>query len=100
LDEKCRRQQFGEGWFPTFEDVPHTAISLSIRQIMKSKQLVLSVPDLRKAEAVREALEGPVSNACPASITQQHPACRIFLDDDSASKLSSGFRVRLKTSGD
>jgi glucosamine-6-phosphate deaminase len=56
LDEKCRRQQFGEGWFPTFEDVPHTAISLSIRQIMKSKQLVLSVP-------VREALEGPVSNA-------------------------------------
>jgi glucosamine-6-phosphate deaminase len=100
LDEKCRRQQFGEGWFPTFEDVPHTAISMSIRQIMKSKLLVLSVPDARKADAVRDALEGPVSNACPASIIQQHPACQIFLDDDSASKLSSGFRVRLKTSGD
>ncbi|GEO17326.1 glucosamine-6-phosphate deaminase [Microvirga aerophila] len=99
LDEKCRRQQFGEGWFPTFEDVPHTAISMSIQQIMKSKQLVLSVPDMRKADAVREALEGPVSNACPASIVQQHPACRIFLDEDSASTLSSGFRVRLKTSG-
>jgi glucosamine-6-phosphate deaminase len=100
LDEKCRRQQFGEGWFPTFDDVPHMAISMSIQQIMRSKLLVLTVPDTRKADAVREALEGPVSNACPASIVQQHPACRIFLDDGSASKLSSEFRVRLKTNGD
>ncbi len=95
LDEKCRRQQFGEGWFPTFEDVPQTAISMSVRQIMKSKLLVLSVPDARKAEAVREALEGPVTNACPASIVQQHPACRIFLDTDSAGKLSQAFRARI-----
>ena len=93
LDEKCRRQQFGEGWFPTFEDVPETAISMSVRQIMKSKLLVLSVPDARKADAVREALEGPVTNMCPASIVQQHPACRIFLDPDSASKLSETFRA-------
>lgn len=93
LDEKCRRQQFGEGWFPTFEDVPQTAISMSVRQIMKSKLLVLSVPDARKADAVREALEGPVSNLCPASIVQQHPACRVFLDDESAGKLSEAFRA-------
>ena len=93
LDEKCRRQQFGEGWFPTFADVPETAISMSVRQIMKSKLLVLSVPDARKADAVREALEGPVTNMCPASIVQQHPACRIFLDPDSASKLSETFRA-------
>jgi glucosamine-6-phosphate deaminase len=93
LDEKCRRQQFGEGWFPTLNDVPQTAISMSVRQIMKSRLLVLAVPDARKADAVREALEGPVTNACPASIVQQHPACRIFLDPDSASKLSEAFRA-------
>ena len=66
---------------------------MSVRQIMKSKLLVLSVPDARKADAVREALEGPVTNMCPASIVQQHPACRIFLDPDSASKLSETFRA-------
>jgi glucosamine-6-phosphate deaminase len=88
LDDVCRRQQFGEGWFPTFEDVPHTAISMSIRQIMASRLVVLSVPDARKADAVQKALEGPVSPACPASILQQHPDCHVFLDNASASKLS------------
>jgi len=88
LDELCRRQQFGEGWFPTFEDVPQTAISMSIRQIMASHLVVLSVPDARKADAVQKALEGPVSPACPASILQRHPACHVFLDTASASKLS------------
>jgi glucosamine-6-phosphate deaminase len=89
LDEICRRQQFGEGWFPTFEDVPHTAISMSVRQIMASRLVILSVPDARKADAVQKALEGPISPACPASILQQHPACHVFLDSASASKLSS-----------
>jgi glucosamine-6-phosphate deaminase len=89
LDELCRRQQFGEGWFPTFEDVPQTAISMSVRQIMASQLVVLSVPDARKADAVQKALEGPVSPACPASILQRHPACHVFLDSASASKLSS-----------
>jgi glucosamine-6-phosphate deaminase len=88
LDEVCRRQQFGEGWFPTFEDVPQTAISMSVRQIMKSRLIILSVPDARKADAVRKALEGPVSPACPASILQKHPDCHVFLDPASASKLS------------
>ena len=97
LDDRCRRQQFGEGWFPTFEDVPATAISMSIRQIMKSKVLVLSVPDARKADAVREALEGPVTGACPASIVQRHPACHVFLDTQSAGRLSPAFRTRAAT---
>ncbi|WP_246505079.1 glucosamine-6-phosphate deaminase [Microvirga antarctica] len=95
LDEKCRRQQFGEGWFKAFDDVPKTAISMSIRQIMKSKLLILSVPDERKAAATREALEGPVSNLCPASIVQRHPACHILLDPQSASALSPAFRAGL-----
>lgn len=100
LDEKCRRQQFGEGWFPTFEDVPKTAISMSVRQIMRSKMLLLSVPDARKADAVGEALEGPISTACPASIVQQHPNCQVLLDTESASKLSAGFRAGIVPKGD
>lgn len=87
LDEACRRQQLGEGWFPTFADVPQQAISMSIRQIMKSRLLVVSVPDARKADAVRHAVEGPVSPQYPASILQQHPACRLFLDEASAAGL-------------
>ena len=88
LDEKCRAQQMGEGWFKTLEQVPRKAISMSIRQIMKSAHLIVSVPDKRKAEAVRNALEGKVTNICPASILQTHPNCKIFLDSDAASLLS------------
>ncbi len=88
LDEKCRAQQMGEGWFKTLEQVPPRAISMSIRQIMKSACLIVSVPDKRKAKAVRNALEGNITNTCPASILQKHPNCKIFLDADAASLLT------------
>ncbi len=88
LDERCRGQQLGEGWFETLEQVPRRAISMSIRQIMKSECLIVSVPDKRKAEAVRNALEGKITNMCPASILQKHPNCKIFLDSDAASLLT------------
>ncbi|NLV92080.1 MAG: glucosamine-6-phosphate deaminase [Firmicutes bacterium] len=88
LDEACRRQQLGEGWFPTLEDVPRYAISLTIPSIMKCKKIISVVPDGRKAEAVRKALEGPIETACPASILRTHPDVTIFLDQDSASLLS------------
>ena len=87
LDEKCRKQQLGEGWFETLKQVPQRAISMSIRQIMKSANLVVTVPDERKAEAVKNALEGQVTPMCPASILQQHEHCRIFLDEAAASLL-------------
>ena len=87
LDEKCRRQQFGEGWFPTFDDVPTCAISMSCRQILKSQRIVCTVPDMRKAEAVRDAVYGNVSPKVPASILQKHPDCTLFLDIQSASLL-------------
>lgn len=90
LDEACRKQQFGEGWFPTLADVPTTAISMSIRQIMKSKTLIVTVPDERKAAAVKNALEGPISNLCPASILRCHPDARVFFDAGAVSKLSAG----------
>jgi len=88
LDERCRKQQLGEGWFETLEQVPGRAMSMSIRQILKSAFLVVTVPDRRKAEAVKNALEGPITAACPASILQQHGNCRIFLDAEAASLLT------------
>ena len=87
LDEACRKQQWGEGWFASMDDVPTKAISMSIQQIMKSKQIICSVPDERKSDAVRNCLNGGISNMHPASILQSHPACTIYLDHASASKL-------------
>jgi len=87
LDERCRKQQLGEGWFDTLEQVPQQAISMSIRQIIKSACLIVTVPDKRKAEAVRNALEGQVTPMCPASILQEHKNCKIFLDAEAASLL-------------
>lgn len=88
LDEDCRKQQLGEGWFPTLADVPAQAISMSIQQIMKSRRIVCGVPDERKAQAVRRCIEGPVTNQAPASILQQHDDCEIFLDTAAASRLT------------
>ena len=85
LDDACRRQQLGEGWFPDFESVPTRAISMSIRQIMKSATIICTVPDERKAEAVKNATQGPITPEVPASILQDHPNCRMFLDTASAS---------------
>lgn len=88
LDDRCRRQQLGEGWFERLGQVPKRAISMSIRQILDSKRLVVTVPDSRKAEAVKHALEGPVTPMWPASILQEHGHCTIFLDEPAASQLS------------
>ena len=87
LDDACRRQQLGEGWFPTFDDVPKQAISMSVRQIMKSRAIICTVPDERKAEAVRNSVEGEVSPKVPASILQQHKQCALYLDKPAASLL-------------
>jgi glucosamine-6-phosphate deaminase len=85
LDEACRRQQLGEGWFPTFDDVPQQAISMSVRQIMKSRAIICTVPDERKAEAVRNAVKGNVTPQVPASILQRHDKCVLYLDKPAAS---------------
>ncbi|MBI5832163.1 MAG: glucosamine-6-phosphate deaminase [Armatimonadetes bacterium] len=87
LDEACRRQQVGEGWFTSLDDVPTRAVSMSIRRIMASEAIVCTVPDERKARAVRNCLRGPVSNLAPASILQTHPLCHLVLDQAAASLL-------------
>jgi glucosamine-6-phosphate deaminase len=87
LDSDCRQQQFNEGWFKSVDDVPKEAISMSIRQICKSKKIICSVPDNRKAKAVKNSLEEKVSNLVPASILQLHDGCIFFLDTLSSSLL-------------
>jgi glucosamine-6-phosphate deaminase len=84
LDEKCRLQQVGEGWFSGFDDVPARAMSMSVRQILKSQAIVCTVPDERKSQAVKASLTGPVTPQVPASILQTHPDARFFLDENSA----------------
>jgi glucosamine-6-phosphate deaminase len=87
LDEACRRQQVGEGWFAGLEEVPQQAISMTIQQILKSRRIVCSVPEARKAKAVQAAVQGPVTPLVPASCLQQHPDTLVLLDRASAALL-------------
>ncbi len=89
LDRACRQQQVNEQWFGSVEEVPMQAISMSVKQIMQSAYIICSVPGARKALAVRDCLEQPVSNLHPASVLQDHPDCCLFLDKDSASLLKT-----------
>ncbi len=87
LDEACRRQQVGEGWFDSIEAVPTRAISMSVNQMLASRRILCIVPDRRKAQAVRGAAAGPVSPQVPASILQTHADTMLFLDRESSSLL-------------
>ena len=87
LDEACRKQQLGEGWFPTLADVPRQAISMTIKQIMKAEQILCIAPDARKANAIRACFNGEVSPMAPASILQRHQNATIYLDKESVSLL-------------
>lgn len=87
LDEDCRKQQLGEGWFCSFEDVPKKAISMSINQILKSELIICCVPDSRKADAVRRTIEKEISPNIPSTILNNHNNVYLFLDNSSASML-------------
>ncbi len=88
LDEPCRKQQLGEGWFKDLNEVPKRAISMSINRIMQSKHIICSVPDKRKAKAVEQVVNGNVSPNIPASILQQHQSTYLFLDNNSSMLLN------------
>jgi glucosamine-6-phosphate deaminase len=90
LDEACRRQQVGEGWFPGIADVPSRAISMSVRQILAAREILAMVPDLRKAAAVAAVLTGPITPDVPASILRTHDRTTLYLDDASASQVDPG----------
>lgn len=88
LDEPCRRQQLNEGWFASLEDVPRHAISMTISQILKAKEILCVVPDARKAQAVKNCFDAKVSPMAPASVLQNHPNTTVYLDAASSSMLS------------
>jgi glucosamine-6-phosphate deaminase len=89
LDEACRRQQVGEGWFADILEVPRKAISMSVRQIMKAREILAVVPDARKAEAVRLCFEGKIGPMAPASILRTHAEATVYLDRESAGLLNA-----------
>jgi glucosamine-6-phosphate deaminase len=92
LDEACRRQQVGEAWFADLSQVPTQAISMSVRQILKAKEILAVVPDTRKAPAVKACFEGEISPMAPASILRTHPNATVYLDQNSAALLSPALR--------
>jgi len=94
LDERCRQQQLDEGWFKSFEEVPDRAITMSVWQILQSEKIICSVPESRKAKAVKDCFENSISCWHPASILQSHQQCYCFLDKSSAALLRRpGFKV-------
>jgi glucosamine-6-phosphate deaminase len=94
LDAACRRQQVGEGWFKTLDDVPARAISISVRQLLTAREILCIVPEARKAEAVRSSLEGPVTPQVPASILQTHSNVTVYADEQSAALLRPETRTQ------
>ena len=87
LNDTCKKQQVGEGWFATVDDVPKQAVSMSVKQIMKCKNIVSCVPYPVKADAVLKTLSGEVSNLVPATILKTHPNFTLYIDADSSQKL-------------
>ena len=88
LDDACRNQQLGEGWFPTLNDVPEQAVTLTIPAIMGCKSISCVVPDERKAQAVHDTLNNTINTACPATILRNHADTKLFLDTASAAKIN------------
>lgn len=95
LDEACRRQQVGEAWFANISQVPTQAISMSVRQILKAKEILAVVPGPRKAQAVKACFESPISPMAPASTLRTHPNATVYLDRDSAALLSPALQNAL-----
>lgn len=85
LDEACRKQQVGEGWFPSVQDVPSQAITMTVHQILQSKAILSVVPHRVKAEAVKKTLESPISNLVPSTILRTHSNWTLYLDKESSS---------------
>lgn len=88
LDQACRQQQVGEGWFANLEAVPTRAISMSVRQVLKAREILAVVPDGRKAKAIAACFDGAISNRAPASILRSHGNATVYLDTNSAALVS------------
>lgn len=89
LDKACRQQQASEGWFGSLDEVPRTAITVTIPALFRVPKLILTILGPRKASAVRNLIEGPISTACPASILRRHPDATVYLDQEAAAYVSA-----------
>jgi glucosamine-6-phosphate deaminase len=89
LDNITRQQQVAEGWFKSLEDVPKSAITLTVPALLRVQKLIASVPGSRKAEIIRRVVEEPISTNCPATILRTHPDATVFLDAESAAELDT-----------
>lgn len=98
LDDACRAQQVNEGWFESIPEVPARAISMSVKQILKSQEIIAVVPGRQKARAVKACLEGKITPMAPASILRTHSLTTTYLDTESASLLTSDYAIDLKRS--
>lgn len=98
LDEACRRQQVGEGWFADISAVPKQAMSMSVRQVLRSREILAVVPDTRKAQAIKACFDGPISPMAPSSILRTHPNATIYLDKQSAALLNPATLAKLAAS--
>lgn len=85
LDDACKQQQVGEGWFASIEDVPKQAITMTVRQILKSRHIISVVPGQAKAEAIKKTIQGAVDPSVPATILKTHPSWKLYLDKESSS---------------
>ena len=89
LDDASRRQQVGEGHFATIDDVPRTAVTVTIPALLRATRVLAIVPEARKAAAVEQALHGPITTDCPASILRRTPHATLYLDVASAADISN-----------
>ena len=96
LDDACKKQQMGEGWFASIDEVPQRAISMSIKQILKSKHIICSVPGARKAIAVKDSLEKEISNLYPSTILRSHNNCTLYIDENAATILNAATKEKIK----
>ena len=88
LDLMCRQQQAAEGWFPSWEQAPERALTLTIPTVFRVPKLIASVPGPRKAKVIRATVHDPISTACPSTLLRTHPDVTVYLDTDSAAELT------------
>jgi len=91
LDEPCRRQQAGEGWFKSVDEIPKTAITVTMPALFRVPKLVLSVVGTRKANIIRRTFDDPITTACPSTILRTHPDATIYMDREAAAQVQGRF---------
>ena len=90
LDERCRQQQVNDAGFPSLEHVPTHGLTVTIPTLMAPAYRYCVVPGVRKRDAVEASIDGPVSEACPASILRTKPGTILYLDSESGARYLEG----------